>query len=113
MTQKKRKGFVFTKDDFSKENVIEGALLRPLLLLLSFFAFIVAMFLLVMGVGGSRSALGWGGSLILFAFVVNIYAIYLSLTDEPSVYRNLNLVFKLVLFTAEIVAFNYVLLLVL
>ncbi len=96
--------FGLTDKDFSRENFIEGAIIRPGLLMLSFTAFICGMFLLLIG------NLKWGGSLIIFAFIINLYTIYLSLKDEPSVYRTLNIGFKLLLFLSEIAAFNWVLL---
>lgn len=91
-----------TDEDFSKENLIEGGLIRPILLMISFFTFIYAMFLLLIG------NLKWGGSLIIFSFILNLYSIYLSLTDKPSIFRTLNLAFKIFIFIAEIYAFNWV-----
>lgn len=96
--------FGLTDKDFTRENFIEGALIRPSLLMIAFIAFISSMFLLLIG------NLKWGGSLIIFSFIINLYTIFLSLQDEPSVYRTLNIGFKLVLFLSEIAAFNWVLL---
>lgn len=105
MAAKKVKKFLLgmTEKDFSRENFIEGGLIRPAILMTSFFVFIFAMFLLLMG------DLKWGGSLIIFAFVLNLYSIYESLSDEKSIFRTMNLGFKFVLFFFEIVAFNWVL----
>ena len=100
---KDRKSFKFRKSDFSRENLIEGGLIRPAILMTSFFTFIIAMFLLLIG------DLKWGGSLIIFSFVLNLYSIYESLCDVPSIFKKMNLGFKFVLFLCEIVAFNYVL----
>lgn len=96
--------FGLTDKDFTRENFIEGAIIRPSLLMLAFISFICGMFLLLIG------NLKWGGSLIIFSFIINLYTIYLSLQDEVSVYRTLNIGFKLVLFLAEIASFNWVLL---
>ena len=96
--------FGLTDKDFTKENFIEGALIRPGLLMLGFSAFVCGMFLLLL------NNYKWGGSLIIFSFVLNLYTIYESLKDEPSVFRTLNIGFKLVLFIAEIMAFNWTLL---
>jgi len=99
-----RKNFINKiKKDFNKENFIEGAILRPAVLMLSFFTFLISIFLMIMG------NLKWGGSGIIFSFILNIYSIYQSLTDKPSIFRTLNLSFKLVLFLSEIILFNYVL----
>lgn len=100
-----RKLFKFEKEDFSRENFVEGAVIRPAIMMISFFVFIGALFLLLIG------NVKWGGSLIVFSFVLNLNSIYKSLLDEASIYRTMNLAFKLVLFVVEIVAFNYVLLL--
>lgn len=108
MVQKKgTKGklFKFSKEDFSKENFVEGAVIRPAIMMVSFFVFVGALFLLLLG------NVKWGGSLIVFSFILNLDSIYKSLLDEASIYRTMNLLFKLVLFVIEIVAFNYVLLL--
>lgn len=103
MTEHKKKSFSFRKEDFSRENFIEGGIIRPAILMISFVTFLVAMFLLLLG------NLKWGGSLIIFSFIFNMYSIYTSFTDEPSVFRTMNLVFKLILFGAELVFFNYLL----
>ena len=91
------------QSDFSRENFIEGGIIRPIILMASFFTFIIAMFVILSG------NLKWGGSLIIFSFILNIYSIYESLTDKESIFRTLNLVFKLLLFISEIIAFNYIL----
>ncbi len=96
-------GLKFSKDDFSKENLIEGGIMRPALLMIAFATFIGAMFLLLIG------NLKWGGSFIIFSFILNLYAIYISLIDKPSAFRTLNLGFKLLLFLSEVMAFNWVL----
>ena len=95
--------FKFKKDDFSKENLIEGGFIRPTILMVSFFTFILAMFLLLVG------DLKWGGSLIIFSFVINMYSIYESLGDESSIFKKMNLGFKFILFICEILAFNWLL----
>lgn len=95
--------FGMTDEDFSRENFIEGGIIRPAVLMLAFITFIVAMFLLLIG------NLKWGGSLIIFSFVLNLYSIYQSLTDESSIFRTLNIGFKIVLFVSEIIAFNWIL----
>jgi len=92
--------------DFSRKNFIEGGLIRPTLLMLAFFAFIGAIFLIL------TKDLKWGGSLIIFSFIINIYTIFESLKDKESIFRTLNLIFKLVLFGIEIVIFNYILILI-
>lgn len=95
--------FGMNREDFNKENFFEGAIIRPGVLMLAFVAFIFAMFFLL------SNNYKWGGSLIIFSFVLNLYAIYQSLTDEESIFRNMNIVFKLVLFIFEIIAFNWLL----
>lgn len=95
--------FGMIRKDINSENFLEGAIIRPAVLMLSFAAFIAAMFLLLVG------NLKWGGSLIILSFVLNMYAIYESLTDEASIFRTLNIAFKLMLFLAEVAAFNWVL----
>ena len=106
LDQKKNKEkhiFGMSDEDFSKENFIEGGIIRPAVLMLAFISFIGAMFLLLIG------NLKWGGSLIIFSFIVNLYSIYQSFTDENSIFKTLNIAFKLVLFISEIIAFNWVL----
>lgn len=103
--QKESKGSAFVgslKKELNTNKFLEGAILRPVLLLLATASFIVAMFFLLAG------NLKWGGSLILFSFVMNLYAIYLSLIDEPSTYRSFNLSLKLIIFLSEVAAFNWV-----
>lgn len=99
--------FKFKKTDFSKENLIEGGLIRPTILMISFFTFIFAMFLLLI------NNLKWGGSLIIFSFILNTYSIYVSLSDDSSIFKTMNLIFKFSLFLCEIIAFNWVLILIL
>lgn len=91
------------KKDLSDGNFIEGVFMRPALLNLAFLSFILAVYLFTIG------NLKWGGSLIIFSFILNLYSIYQSLTDEPSLFRNLNLAFKLVLFIVEVLIFNFIL----
>lgn len=107
--KQKRKGFTFLKEDFSKKNVIEGGIIRPLIQLIAFFSFVIAIFLLLFSLQRGEGYLVWGASLIIFSFILNLYSIYLSLTDEESIFRSFNLVFKFALFLCEIVAFNVVL----
>lgn len=91
------------KEEFNQKNFVEGAIIRPAIQMLSFVTFIIAMFLLLI------ENYKWGGSMILFSFILNIESIYKSLTDEESIYRTMNLGFKLILFISEIFIFNYVL----
>ena len=95
--------FGMSDEDFSRENFIEGGIIRPGVLMLAFISFIGAMFLLLIG------NLKWGGSLIIFSFILSLYSIYQSFTDQQSIFRTLNLGFKFVLFISEIIAFNYIL----
>lgn len=95
--------FSFIEGDIKNDKVIEGMIIRPLIQMIAFVSFILAMFLLLIG------NLKWGGSLIIFSFVFNLFSLYQSLTDERSIFRTLNIGFKLVLFLAEIIAFNYAL----
>ena len=95
--------FGLKDEDFSRDNFIEGGLIRPAILMIAFFTFLLAMFLLLVG------DLKWGGSLILFSFILNLYSIYESLGDETSVFKKLNLGFKFTLFLFEIIVFNWVL----
>ena len=104
-----RKGLHFVKEDFSRESVIEGGVIRPLILMAAFVTFLLGMFLLLLGAQGNSAALKWGGSAVLFSFIINLQSIYSTLTDEPSYFRTLNLGFKMVLFLSEIMAFNFVL----
>lgn len=92
--------------DLSDGSFFRGAIVRPTILTVSFLAFVASLFLVIAG------DLRWGGSLVVFSFVLTLYSIYESLTDELSVFRNLNLIFKIALFVAEIVVFNWVLALV-
>lgn len=109
----KKHGIHFEEKDFSKENFIEGGIVRPLILMVSFFSFILAMFFLILGAQGNVSGFRWGGSLIVFSFILNLYSIYMSFSDKSSIFRTLNLWFKLILFLCEIIAFNYFLVLIL
>ncbi len=93
--------FKFTKEDFSKKNFIEGGIIRPSILLSAFLLFVIAVFLLLL------QNYKWGGSFIIFSFFLNLSAIYISLTDEDSIFRTMNLLFKIVLFISEIVIFNW------
>jgi hypothetical protein len=95
--------FGLSEKDFTKENFIEGAIIRPSMLLAALTSFILGMFLLLI------DNYKWGGSLILFSFVINLYALYQSFGDEDTIYRTLNIGFKLVLFLSEIMAFNWTL----
>ena len=97
------------KEDFTNEKFIEGGIIRPLYQMAAFTAFVVAVFLLLIGAGGSDAMMRWGGSLIIISFVFNLYAIYLSLCDKPSIYRTFNLAFKIIIFLAEIALFNWIL----
>ena len=105
----KSKLFEFTKEDFSRENFIEGGIIRPAVLMSAFIMFMIAMFLLLLGAKGDTVAMKWGGSMIIFSFILNLEAIYMSLTDTSSIFRTLNLAFKIVLFIAEIYIFNWIL----
>jgi len=100
------KSYIFglTEKDFTKEKFIEGAIIRPSILLTAFVSFISAMFLLLI------QNYKWGGSLIIFSFIFNLYTIFESLKDEESVFRTLNIGFKLILFLSEVMAFNWILL---
>ncbi|NQZ84204.1 MAG: hypothetical protein HRU03_00660 [Nanoarchaeales archaeon] len=102
-TTQQRYLFGLSEKDFTKENFIEGAIIRPSMLLAALVSFILGMFLLLI------DNYKWGGSLIVFSFIINIYALFQSFGDEDSIYRTLNIGFKLVLFLSEIMAFNYVL----
>lgn len=93
----------FSDKDFTKSNFIEGAIIRPGILLVAFLTFIMGMFAFVSG------SLKWAGSLIVFSFVLNVYGIYITFKDEPSFFRTMNFAFKLVLFIGELIAFNWVL----
>ncbi|MDA3856111.1 MAG: hypothetical protein PF569_07680 [Candidatus Woesearchaeota archaeon] len=108
--KKSKHVFGMTDADFSKENFIEGGVIRPLILMSAFFSFIIAMFLLLLGAKDmDLNMLKWGGSLIIFSFVLNLYSIYESLKDKPSIFKNMNLGFKFTLFLIEVVAFNWIL----
>lgn len=102
-----------TQEDFSKENLITGGLIRPAILMTSFLTFVGALLLVVFSVKADpiteANYLRWGGSGIIFAFILNLYSIYDSLGDKPSIFKNLNLVFKLSLFFLEVFLMGYVL----
>lgn len=98
--------FGISEKEFTKGQFIEGAVVRPGILFFAFASFVVALFLLLLG------NLKWGGTLVVISFIANMYSIYLSLGDKPSVYRNMNIAFKLILFVAEIISFSWVLALV-
>ncbi len=95
--------FGLKDEDFSKENFIEGGLIRPAVLMISFFTFVLAMFLLLIG------DFKWGGSLIIFSFIMTLFSIYESLSDEPSLFKKLNLGFKFTLYLFEIIVFSWAL----
>jgi len=99
---KKDSFFGVIESEFSSGKVIEGMVIRPAIQLLSFSSFVLAMFLLLF------QNLKWGGSLIIFAFILNLESIYKSLTDKLSIYRTLNLWFKIIMFSSEIILFNYI-----
>lgn len=101
----KKKDFLFNeiKNDIKEGEILEGMVLRPMILMISFISFIAAMFILLLG------NMKWGGSLLIFGFVLNLYSVYQSLEDEASIFRTLNISFKLVLFLSEIVVFNWLL----
>lgn len=109
--KKKTKHIFGMKDaDFSRENLIEGGLIRPAILMASFISFIVAIFLLLLGAKDiNMNYLKWGGSLIIFSFILNLFSIYESLKDAPSIFKSMNLGFKLTLFLIEIITFNWLL----
>lgn len=112
-SKKGKKYFLgMTSKDFSRENMIEGGLVRPLILLLSFLTFVISMLFVVFSVKADpitqANYLRWGGSGIIFAFVLNLYSIYETLGDKPSIFKNMNLIFKLALFTLEVFLMGYV-----
>jgi hypothetical protein len=111
MTRKKHKAdnwfvdlFHIDSKELTKENLIESVVIRPFIQMTSFFTFIAGLFFLAI------QNFKWAGSLIIFSFVLTVFSIYKSLTDEESIYRTLNLIFKLTLFLVEIIAFNLLLL---
>jgi len=113
MVKKKSKKYFMgmTEGDFSRENMIEGGIIRPAVLMVSFLTFVVSLFLLLFSFksGVQATYLKWGGSGIIFSFILNLFSIYQSLEDKPSIFKKMNLGFKLVLFLGEIIAFNWVL----
>ena len=103
MTRLKKKRILgISEKEFSSKNILEGMIIRPAIFMVSFISFVLAMFLLIF------NDLKWSGSLIIFAFILNLETIYKSLTDKPSIYRTMNLIFKLTMFISEIILFNYV-----
>lgn len=103
-TKKHKKRFLgMQDDDFSNENFLEGGIIRPAILTLSTISFAVAAVLL------AYNNLRWGGSAIIFSFVLIMYSIYQSLGDKPSKFRTLNIGFKVSLFIIEVAAFNWIL----
>ena len=60
------RGYIFglTEKDFTREKFVEGAFIRPLILMLAFTIFIISMFLLLIG------NYKWGGSGIIFSFIM-------------------------------------------
>ncbi len=110
---KAKETFKLSKRDFSKENVIEGAIIRPAILTLSFVSFLVGVLFFLNAIQTSQAdAYKWGGSFILFSFVLTLQSIYSSLKDEPSKFRNYNLGFKSVLLVFEISIFHSLLTLI-
>lgn len=112
--KKSKKYFLgMTQADFSKENMIKGGLIRPAILMVSFLTFVVSLLLLLFSLKAdpitAANYLKWGGSGIIFSFVLNLYSIYESLGDKSSIFKKLNLGFKFALFLGEIVAFNWAL----
>ncbi len=86
----KNKHFLGIKDDdFSRENFIEGGIIRPLILMTAFFSFVVALLLLVFGIQlENYDYIKWGGSFIIFSFIFNMYSVYESLKDELVFLKN-------------------------
>mgnify|MGYP001810160138 CR=1 FL=1 len=101
--EEKKKFMGMSEKDFSKENFIEGGVIRPAILMLSFVSFLIAMYLLLIG------NLKWGGSAILFSFILNMYSIYQSIGYNPSDFKKMNFEFKFTLYIVEIIMFNWVL----
>lgn len=111
--KKSKKFFLgMTEEDFSRENLIKGGFIRPLILMVSFLTFVLSMLAVVFSVKADAVSqanyLRWGGSGIIFAFVLNLYSIYQTLGDKPSIFKNLNLIFKLALFALEVFLMGYV-----
>ncbi len=106
MVKKKEETKTFlglNKEELTEENFIEGGIIRPAIQMLAFVAFIIAVFFLLI------QNFKWGGSMIIFSFILNLESIFKSLGDEPSIYKSMNLGFKLVMFFSEIMIFNYIL----
>ncbi len=95
MVKKEKKRGIISEDEFTKENFIEGAIIRPAVFVIAFLTFILGILLLLMG------NYKWGGSLIIFSFIFNIYSIYQSFSDEKSIFRTLNLILKIALLFGE------------
>ncbi len=102
----------FTREDFSKENIIQGGFIRPGILILSFLSFLGGMIFFIKSLQGSFEAMKWAGSLLIFSFILTAQSIYTSLKDEHTIFRTLNVGFKMVLFVFEISIFHQVLLLI-
>jgi hypothetical protein len=54
----------------------------------------------------------WGGSFLIFSFILTAYSIFTSLQDEHSIFRNLNVAFKVTLFVFEVSIFHQIILLI-
>ena len=79
----------------------------------AFFSFVIALLLLVFGIQlENYDYIKWGGSFIIFSFIFNMYSIYESLKDEPSIFKTLNLIFKITLLILEIFVIGWVISLV-
>lgn len=102
----------FSKEDFTKENLIKGAFIRPGILTLSFLTFVGGLVLFIEALQGSLEAMKWAGSLLIFSFILTAQSIYTSLRDEHSVFRTYNVGFKVVLFVFEISIFHQTILLI-
>ncbi len=102
--EKKEKSFMdlFPEEEFTKENFIEGVIYRPAIFLISFLSFIISVFFILI------QNYKWAGSFIVFSFTFNIFSLYQSFEDKNSIYRTLNLIFKLTIFIAELVIFNWI-----
>jgi hypothetical protein len=107
MVKKKKEETTFlglNKEELTKKNFVEGAIIRPAIQMLAFVTFIIGIFFILI------QNYQWGGSMIIFSFVLNLGSIYKSLSDEASIFRSMNLGFKLVMFLAEVMIFNFILL---
>ena len=108
--EKPRKSFI--KSDFTRENIIKGGLIRPGILVISFLSFIGGITLFFDALQGSLNAMKWAGSLLIFSFILTAYSIFTSLQDEHSIFRTLNVAFKVTLFVFEISIFHQLILLI-